>query len=198
MNALERRGQQQHAERRRAAGRLVLTAGARLARHRRIPSRPDGRLLKRLAASGAAYQASSLRRRLAGPVHAAALHAPPDPGRARLRRDAADARSSCRASCCASGIGEAFVRFWFDDDGRRAPGAGSRARRRRSCSSTTTAARLVARRARRAAEPRCCSASSDATLVASASSGCGRSRTSRSPTRCCASRSAAARTSSRR
>ena len=86
------------------------------------------------------------------------------------------------------------MRFWFDDDdeARRAPagahGHAARARRcRRSPRSLALALAGPLSRAAAGHERR------DA--VPAASWACGRSRTSRSPTRCCAWRSAAARTS---
>jgi O-antigen/teichoic acid export membrane protein len=82
---------------------------------RRIPCPGVGSLLKRLAASGAAYQASSL---LAGFL---ALFTLPLYTRHLTRAELGYAETLLTAIILVSillrvGVGEAFVRFWFDDD----------------------------------------------------------------------------------
>jgi O-antigen/teichoic acid export membrane protein len=101
-----------------------------------------GRLLKRLAASGAAYQASSL---VAGVL---ALFTLPLYTRHLTRAELGYAETLLTAIILVSillrfGVGEAFVRFWFDDDD-----PARRDRLARTTTSfvlaTTTAAGLVA------------------------------------------------------
>src|SRR3954449_12925406 len=82
---------------------------------RRIPSPPVASLFKRLAASGAAYQASSL---VAGFL---ALFTLPLYTRHLTRAELGYAETLLTAIILVSillrfGIGEAFVRFWFDDE----------------------------------------------------------------------------------
>src|SRR3954471_23643278 len=82
---------------------------------RRIPSPAVASLLKRLAASGAAYQASSL---VAGFL---ALFTLPLYTRHLTREELGYAETLLTAIILVSillrfGLGEAFVRFWFDDD----------------------------------------------------------------------------------
>src|SRR4051812_12335890 len=82
---------------------------------RRIPSPAVASLLKRLAASGAAYQASSL---VAGFL---ALFTLPLYTRHLTREELGYAETLLTAIILISillrfGIGEAFVRYWFDDD----------------------------------------------------------------------------------
>ena len=91
-------------------------------------------LLKRLAASGAAYQASSL---VAGFL---ALFTLPLYTRHLTRAQLGYAETLLTAIILVSillrfGIGEAFVRFWFDDDdaGRRDPPRAAPRRRSSSC-----------------------------------------------------------------
>ena len=83
------------------------------------------------------------------------------------------------------------MRFWFDDDDpeRRARVSRQRDRHRARHDDGRGAHRARVRRRRC---PSCCSTSATRRSSPSASSACGRSRTSRSPTRCCASRSAGA------
>ena len=89
-----------------------------------------GSLLKRLAASGAAYQASSL---VAGFL---AIFTLPLYTRHLTRAELGYAETLLTAIILVSillrfGVGEAFVRFWFDDaDAGRRPGAGGARRRR--------------------------------------------------------------------
>ncbi|MEA2287525.1 MAG: hypothetical protein QOJ21_3568 [Solirubrobacteraceae bacterium] len=87
---------------------------------RRIPCPAVGSLLKRLAASGTAYQASSV------VAAALALFTLPLYTRHLTRADLGYAETLLTAIILVSillrfGIGEAFVRFWFDDEdaGRR-------------------------------------------------------------------------------
>ena len=130
---------------------------------RRIPSRRGG-LFKRLAASGAAYQASSLLAAAAGALHAAALHAPPDARRLRLRRDAADGdhpRLDPAAPRHRRGARALLVR-------RRRRGAPRRAWRGRSPAFVLVAStrrRARGARAGRAAVASCCSARATPTLM---------------------------------
>src|SRR3954451_25156688 len=104
--------------RRRHSGRLTRRRVG--APPRRSPSPPVASLFKRLAASGAAYQASSL---VAGFL---ALFTLPLYTRHLTRAELGYAETLLTAIILVSillrfGIGEAFVRFWFDDDdeGRR-------------------------------------------------------------------------------
>src|SRR3954465_9358260 len=99
--------------RRRHSGRL--TRADPSGPTRRIPSPAVASLLKRLAASGAAYQASSL---VAGFL---ALFTPPLYPRHLTREELGYAETLLTAIILISillrfGIGEAFVRYWFDDD----------------------------------------------------------------------------------
>ncbi|MDX6723552.1 MAG: hypothetical protein QOD73_1956, partial [Solirubrobacteraceae bacterium] len=82
---------------------------------RRIPCPAVGSLLKRLAASGTAYQASSV------VAAALALFTLPLYTRHLTRADLGYAETLLTAIILVSillrfGIGEAFVRFWFDDE----------------------------------------------------------------------------------
>ena len=126
-------------------------------------------------------------------VHAAALHAAPRrTAELRLRRDAAHVhhpREHPAAARGRRGVRPLLVR-------RRGPRAARCALARTATAwtlSRPTDGRGARRaRARRAAVASCCSTRDDATLMrARRCSGSGRSRTSRSPTRCCAWRSAA-------
>src|ERR671932_2761874 len=89
--------------------------GERSGPTRRIPCAGVGSLLKRLAASGAAYQASSL---VAGFL---ALFTLPLYTRHLTRAELGYAETLLTAIILVSillrfGIGEAFARFWFDDE----------------------------------------------------------------------------------
>src|SRR4051812_15779277 len=99
--------------RRRHSGRL--TRAEPSGPTRRIPSPAVASLLKRLVASGAAYQASSL---VAGVL---ALFTLPLYTRNLTREELGYAETLLTAIILVSillrfGIGEAFVRYWFDDD----------------------------------------------------------------------------------
>src|SRR3954451_16504338 len=99
--------------RRRHSGRL--TRAEPSGPTRRIPSPAVASLLKRLVASGAAYQASSL---VAGVL---ALFTLPLYTRNLTREGLGYAETLLTAIILVSillrcGIGEAFVRYWFDDD----------------------------------------------------------------------------------
>ena len=110
------------AERRsRGTSRRPDPADPQPARRVPCPGRMQG-LLKRLATSGL----PPTRPRACSPAFLALVTLPlytrpPDRARATARRDAADGDHPRRASCCASAIGEAFVRFCFDDEDPRAP-----------------------------------------------------------------------------
>ena len=141
-----------------AAGRRSGRSGAALveqlrrARRGRVRvPRPMAALLNRLIASGAAYQASSRHRRPRWRLFTLPLYTrAPDHRRTtatprRCSRPSSSSRSSLRL-----GIGEAFVRFWFDDDDPERRRRVSRRDDRHACSSRRRGA-LVGARLRRAA-----------------------------------------------
>ncbi len=149
-------------------------------------------LFTRLLTGGAAYQASSVA------AAVLALVTLPLYTHALTKADFGIAETLLTFIILASillrfGLGEAFVRFYH---------ATAEGNDRDRLSATTVATVLLDLDRRRAARARsrqarsagCSSASRTRASCASASSACGPSRTSRSPTRCCASRSAGART----
>ena len=146
--------------------------------------------LKRLATSGLAYQASSL---VAGFL---ALFTLPLYTHHLTQAQLGYAETLLTAIILASivlrfGMGEAFVRFYFDDDD-----ALHRDRLARATTSfvlvTSTVAALVAVVFAGRDLAGCCWARATRRSWPTASSACGPSPTSRSPTRCCASTSAGA------
>ena len=189
------RGQQQDAERRALARPLAGHPGGRPCAIRiAVPGAVHGATLKRLAdLRAAAYQAPSLARRRSSRC-----------SRCRSTRATSRAPTTATPSCCS--------RRSSSSQHRPAPRArrGVRAlllrRRRPRAPATRSRGRTTALRARHHDRRRAGRASlfagplsqallgtRDATLMASACSACGRSRTSSWPTRCCASRSARAR-----
>ena len=112
--ALQRRGQQQDADRRALHRSQAIRGGS--ARPTGYRPGPVQGYIKRLATSGARVPGVEPRGRLPGPVHAAALHPPPHPRRSSATPRRCSRRSSSPASSLRFGVGEAFVRFYFDDD----------------------------------------------------------------------------------
>jgi hypothetical protein len=147
-------------------------------------------LLKRLVAGGAAYQAAAV---LSAAV---ALVTLPLYTRALSEADYGRAETLLVTIILASivlrlGLGEALVRFSFERD----PVAVARTVTGTVLVTTTVAAAFACSSPVRC--PRRCSGPATPSCSGSASSGCGRSRTSRWRTRCCASRSAGRRTCGR-
>ena len=169
--------------------------GTRIRHARTVASGADAQPLH--AAAGGGRRLPGVERAVggAGARHAAALHARAHARGLRRRRDAADVhhpRVDPAALRPRRGVRALLLPDAEDERDRLA----------RTTTATvllvTTRRRAARRRARRPAERAAARLRGRGAHADRACSGCGRSRTSRSPTRCCASRSAGARTSSRR